>query len=172
MTKIKQTKNNSVFDIAKVKDTFGYKGFVKVISLSDFDRLEKDARLFYYDDDGIKVELKITSCEKRVTYYLISFEGIANLEDAKRLKGKTLMTLDKPKVKKGEYHYQDLINLKVSTLDGTLIGVVENIRFLPNQELLEVRNNDNKITLIPFVEEFISKIEEDIIYITPIEGLL
>lgn len=158
--------------MARVKDTFGYKGFLKVISLSDFNRLEKEKTLFYYTDDGKRIDLIISTVKIRPTYYLVSFKNITSQNEAKKLKGKILLTDESPKLNKGEFHYQDLLNLKVSLLNGEIIGYVENVMFLPNQEVLEVKDKNGKVILIPFAQQFINKIDNNIIYITPIEGLL
>jgi ribosomal 30S subunit maturation factor RimM len=75
------------------------------------------------------------------------------------------------RVNDDSYHYEDIIGLDVKLSDDKIIGKVVSIRELPQGSILEVQT-DTKIVLIPFVDAFVKKIEEDYIIIEPIEGLL
>ena len=67
-----------------------------------------------------------------------------------------------------------IINLKVVDDSGNEIGRVIDINEVPQGEILVIKKNNGGKALIPFVNEFIKEIdiENGLIIITPIEGLL
>ena len=163
----KKNKNN--FEVAKIFDTFGYKGDVRLNLLSDFDRLKNGSK-FYIIKDNKKIELTISNIKKASKFYIVSFLEVYDINSANNIKGYTLYTDDAPKLKDGEYHYQDLIGIDVILENNQKIGEVINIIFNPTQQILEISYN-LKTIMIPFCDEFI-KVCDDKIILSPIEGML
>ncbi|MGI6787216.1 MAG: ribosome maturation factor RimM [Acholeplasmataceae bacterium] len=159
-----------MYRIGVVVNTHGIKGEVKVQSTSDFERFIKGKIIYYYENDE-KVYLEIKSVRYQHEILLIKFVGFETLTAAEKLKGLQLFTSERPQLDPDEYLKEDLINLLVYTTDHKLIGKVIDLKFLPSQELLVVKGNDQKKILIPFVDEFIVSITDKIV-IKVIEGLI
>ncbi len=108
--------------------------------------------------------------------YVVSFEGINDREKAELLVGNKILvnSIDRPILKKGEFHLLDLIGLSIrSDIDGQEIGKVTNLMHAGN-DLLEVKLSTGKKVLVPFVKEIIPKINvnEGWLIISPPPGLL
>lgn len=149
--------------LGKLVNTHGLKGEVRIVSDFKYKSLvfKKGSHLFIGDD-----ELIINTYRPHKEYDMVTFEGIGNIDDVLKYKGKKFF------IKKEDYDFdgilnEDLIGLPVYG-DGKLIGNVTNIFKNINQELIEV---DNDI-LIPYVPAFIKSISKDKIEINVIEGLL
>ena len=73
-----------------------------------------------------------------------------------------------------EYYMEDLISCKVYTLSNEYIGEVVDLLILPTQEVLEIKKENSKIVMVPYVDAFIKEIdvENKKIYIDTIEGLV
>ena len=79
-----------------------------------------------------------------------------------------------PALAEDEYHYQDLIGLEAISENGESIGTVRDLLEVPQGWILVLKKEDGKEALVPFVSEFVKKIdlEDRKIILTPIEGLL
>lgn len=149
--------------LGKLVNTHGLKGEVRIISDFKYKSMvfKKGSHLFINDD-----ELIINSYRVHKNYDMVTFEGITNIDDVLKYKGKKVY------IKKEDYDFdgilnEDLIGLPVYG-DGKLIGEVTDVYKNVNQELIVV----NKDILIPYVPSFIKNISEDKIEINVIEGLL
>ena len=142
--------------IGKLVNTHGIKGEVKIIS--DFkykDTIFKKGSIIYIDNN----KYIINSYRKHQKFDMITLMGINNINEAIFLKGKSVY------IKKEDYEFEgplneDLYGKKVYDKDK-YIGVLKDIQKNVNQELLIVENN-GKTYLIPYVDEFVKEINEDI----------
>ena len=149
--------------LGKLVNTHGLKGEVRIISDFKYKSkvFKKGSHLFINDD-----ELVINTYRTHKEYDMVTFDGINNIDDVLKYKGKKVY------IKKEDYDFdgilnEDLIGLPVYG-DGKLIGNVTDIYKNVNQELIVV----DKDILIPYVPVFIKSINKDKIEINVIEGLL
>ena len=158
-----------MYQIAKINNTHGIKGTLKVSNLSDFNRLYKDAKVYYLDNDNNEVYLTINKVIKSNNIYLIDFKEINNIDDAALLKNKLLYSNELPIT--DEITYQELIGLEVILSSGEYLGKINNIIFNPVHDILEVIGI--KKYLIPFNNIFVKEINrKKQLVINPIDGLL
>jgi 16S rRNA processing protein RimM len=109
--------------------------------------------------------------------YVVKFSGIDSREQAENLRGAVLLVLasDRPKLKPGEYHLQDLIGLQVfNQQTQELVGVVKGLVVAGN-DLLEVEPvtpTDSPI-LIPLVPEIVPLVDlaQRRLEVNPLQGL-
>lgn len=158
------------YEIGKVINTHGIKGEVKVKTNSDFDRFKINKKIYTIIKEQ-KVELKIQTVRVASDHLIIGFDAFDNINQVLHLKGAVLYTDEKPKLKKDEFHYQDLIGKSVFNQHNACVGIVTDILEVPQGHLLKVEKDDKK-ALIPFVNAFVKTISEDRIDIEEIEGLL
>jgi 16S rRNA processing protein RimM len=100
---------------------------------------------------------------------IVSFEGITDRNGAEALRGTVLeIEMDEARaLDDDEYWDHDLIGSTVVTLDGTVIGVVDDVVQQPTGSLLSVGKH-----FIPLVRDVVKSVEEERIVIDPIPGLL
>jgi 16S rRNA processing protein RimM len=106
---------------------------------------------------------------------LVRFEGVRDRDAAGELRGtwlivdsSTLAPSDDP----DEFHDYELVGLTVRTIDGTEIGVVEDVLH-SGQDLLAVRAGSREI-LVPFVKAIVTDVDvaSGVLVIDPPPGLI
>ena len=165
--------------IGKIVAPQGLKGEVRVNPSSDFpERFLSPGNRWLQDKSEDPQKLKLIAGRQipGKSIYVISFQGITNRSQAELLVGKKVLvnSIDKPKLKDGEFHLLDLIGLSVRlSKEGPEIGRIIDLRHAGN-DLLEVKLLTGKNILIPFVNEIVPeiKLEEGWLIINPPNGLL
>lgn len=164
---------NQVHPIATITTTSGLEGDVRLRPLSRYfdDYIEEKRLMMGYSSDkseDICLELVSGIGKKR----RFKFKGINSLFDAKNIVGKTIFI---------ETRMDDQINMiskqvlgyEVITDTGNFVGVLNDIMWLPNNDIYVIKNG-NREFLIPVIPEVIKRLdhEQGIILITPMDGLL
>ena len=142
--------------IGRLVNTHGIKGEVKI--LSDFkykDVIFNNGSIFYINGDRYRV----VSYRKHKNFDMVMFEGIHNINDVIPLKGSDIY-IDRDDYVFEGYLNEDLYGKMVYDGDR-YIGVLESIEKTLASEILVVVNGEKKY-LIPFVDEFVKKIDDDI----------
>ncbi len=141
--------------IGKIVNTFGIKGEVKIVS--DFyekDKVFKSGFKLYISPMYIEEEISFTRVHKG--YNLVLFKNYNNINDVLKYKGmgvyikRSDLCLDKD-----EYLIEDLIGYQVYDEDK-LLGKVDEVS-KNNSVLLKI--NSDKVFYIPFIDEFIIKVD-------------
>ncbi len=156
--------------------THGIRGEVKVFPTTDdagrFSELER----VYADMGEVKVPLEIQSVKFFKQYAILKFNGIDNINEAEKYKGKDLLIDRKEAVplEEDEYYIADLIGLKVYTEDGENIGVLKDVIRTGANDVYAVNSKKYGEILIPAIKECILSvsIEEKRLDIHLMDGLL
>ena len=165
-------KTSDLYNIGKITQPHGLKGHVLVYIYSEsFDWLE-DVKGFYLKDGTF---LEILSSQPYKKGLRVLFKNINNRNDAEALKQKSLF-IDKAVLvsQPGEDIYlHEVKGFMVKDTELGDIGVVETFEHHPNHDLLVIKYQ-GKECLIPFVPEFIEKIDFEgrIIFMNLPDGLL
>ena len=150
------------FRVGRISRAVGLRGEVEVAPETDNpERFAVGSRF----NDSLVVAASRTQNGRTI----VSFEGCSDRDGAEALRG-TVLTISVDEARAladDEYWDHDLIGKSVVTLDGTMIGVVEDVVQQPSGSLLSVGKH-----LIPLVHGIITSIEEERIIIDPIPGLL
>ena len=157
-------------ETGQIVNTHGVRGEVKVVPWADSAEYLKQFHTFYLDGKP----LAALSVRVDKTNVLIRFEGINTVEEAMRLKGKTLSVAraDAP-LPKGRYFLADLMGLSVvDAATGDTLGAVEDILTPPAHNVYVV-GGGKKRYMIPAVPVFIAEtnVEGGYIKVNLIEGL-
>jgi 16S rRNA processing protein RimM len=171
-------------EIGSIVGAQGIKGEVKVHPNSDFpERFEQAGERWLWGSHDLEpqsIQLKKGYEIPGRNLYVVQLDGIFNRNQAENLKGKMLLlpTTDRPKLRSGEYHSQDLIGLPVfHQVTGVEVGIVTDI-FTAGHEILVVSADqaDGKTAeaMIPFVKEIVPMVDvaNRRIEILPPAGLL
>lgn len=147
--------------IGKVRTSTGVRGYLKVLSFSGevvhFKKLKGqlvEARL-----KSRMKNLKVEDVKMSGSNLTIKVEGIDNPEEAKKLSGWELFVEREKaaKLNKDEYYLVDLCKCSI-VMDGKVIGDVKSVSENGVSDLLEVEF-DGKVRLIPFLSQFIGKVD-------------
>ena len=152
-------------NIGKIVNTHGIKGELRI--LSDFKYktkvFKKDFK-FYIGKD--KEELIVNSYRHHKIFDMVTFNDLNDINLVLKYKGKEVYINEEDLDLDGEIYIDNLIGYKVVV--GTKdIGVVTDVMHMKANDIIRV--ND---ILIPYVKEFILKIEDNTIYVKDVGGLI
>lgn len=160
-------------EIGKITNTHGLKGELKIKAYTDFNRFDKDNYIYVYYNNTYN-KLFINSSRPNNEQLLVSFKDYLDINLVEKFKN-CLVYIDETQqeeLEDDEYYIEDLISLKVYNQNDDFIGVVSGVRQLPQGYILEIKRENKKPALVPFVDKFILDVLEDKIIINEIEGLL
>lgn len=152
-------------NIGKIVNTHGIKGELRI--LSDFkykDKVFKKDFKFYIGKD--KEELIVNSYRHHKVFDMVTFNDLNDINLVLKYKGKEVYINEEDLDLDGEIYIDNLIGYKVVVGDKD-IGVVTDVMHMKANDILRV--ND---ILIPYVKEFILKIEDNTIYVKDVGGLI
>ena len=152
-------------NIGKIVNTHGIKGELRI--LSDFkykDKVFKKDFKFYIGKD--KEELIVNSYRHHKIFDMVIFNDLNDINLVLKYKGKEVYINEEDLDLDGEIYIDNLIGYKVVVGDKD-IGVVTDVMHMKANDILRV--ND---ILIPYVKEFILKIEDNTIYVKDVGGLI
>lgn len=160
--------------IGRVIKSHGIKGEVSVEVTTDSPEQRFFPGAVLQGKQGAKQqEFTIKTVRAHKGRLLLTFEEIKDRTAADSLRGVQFFA-EPIEVEEDEGFYDhELEGLKV-VLDEKTIGEVTGITHGPTQSLLEVKLNNGKEALVPFVEEIVPEVDldEGTCTITPPEGLL
>ena len=173
---------NEWLTVGLITSCHGINGQVKVKSLSDFEErfLKPGIRWLQKENEPpSKIELISGFKQPGKETFIVKFQGVNTRNDAEQFKKlKILVKTNKlPKLKKGEFHLLELINLQVKTLENGELKIIGKVINLENEKnnllVIELFENQKKV-LIPFVKEIVPlvDIKNNLIVINPPKGLL
>ena len=168
--------------IGVVTSSHGVAGKLNIKSLSDFkERFTKPGMRWIQKHNEEPIPCKLISGFQKPgkESFIISLEGIKNRNEADNLKQYKLLVKsnDIPKLKKNEFHINQLLDLEVKLFVKSEIKVIGKVVDLitENNNLIVIRlSKNNKDVLIPFVKEIVTTIDRKNKYlvINPPKGLL
>jgi 16S rRNA processing protein RimM len=141
---------------------FGLKGeiYVKLynqLSCTIFDR----ENLLLAFPQGEQRTVNVERWRRQGEKLVVSFQGCKNRNDAEELRGATLLVsrVDLPKIDDDEFYDIDLIDLMVVSASGETLGRIVGVEHPPSHDILVIKLNDGAFIDLPFVAEFIVKID-------------
>ncbi len=149
-----------MLEIGQIVNTFGIKGFVKVVPFTDdikrFDNLEN---VYVKTKKEIK-EYEIEEVKYHKNMVLIKFKGIDKLEEANLLREAYLKINRKDSIPLEEdaYFIVDLIGLDVYTDEGMLLGKLEDVFNTGSNDIYVVKDELGKQVLLPAIADVIKEI--------------
>lgn len=162
--------------IGKIVSTRGLKGEVKVLSDTDFqEERYENKRAIYMKKEDQMIPLFVHSYKVLKGVDLLIFDGYEDINLVEPLVGLELYSEDLPikNKRENEFHVDELIGLIVYQANEEK-GVVKDIKTYPQGDYLLILKKDNTTALIPFRDEFVTKLnlDEHSLEVALIEGLL
>jgi len=173
---------NKWLTVGLITSCHGINGQVRVKSLSDFEeRFIKPGMRWLQKENETPSKIELISGFKQPgkETFIVKLQGINTRNHAEQLKKfRILVKTDKlPKLKKGEFHLLELINLEVKTLENDSLKTIGKVINLENEKnnllVVELFKNQKKV-LVPFVDEIVPLIDlkNNFLVINPPNGLL
>jgi len=167
--------SDSLILIGKVAATHGIKGQLRITTYSGhFDSLLAVDAVILKEPSGRMSTLTVSSAVVHGRKMLLAFAGLPDINKVLHLVGSELyLRLDQlPETEEGEYYWRDLIGLKVVTVDGELLGVLQSIIETGSNDVYVVKSAAREL-LIPALEDIVTAIDlsAGIMTITPVVGL-
>ena len=151
------------FIIGKIGAAHGVHGFLKVHSFSgELDHMLSLSEVTVRQGNKER-HLKIEESKAFPPAVLMRFSGFNNPQEAKTLTGAELLVnrSQASPLYEGEFYVEDLKGLVVLAEEGESLGIITDIVEGGGSDLAELKLNDGKIRLVPFMQEFIGEINQD-----------
>jgi 16S rRNA processing protein RimM len=148
------------FLIARIEQTFGKDGYVRIQSYSDFPERFFRLKKVYLDFWGDKKSFYIEDVKDVKGKIIIKFKKFNNLRDAQVLTDREVFVDEKDAVSLPENHFfvHDLIDSEVF-VKKERIGVVSDVIKAKGNDVLVILNDAKKEILVPLVLNFIEKFD-------------
>ena len=158
-----------LIEVGQIVNTHGIRGEIKLNPWTDdlYDLVDLDV---FYDKDGKPLNVESSKVHKNVV--IIKFREVATMNDAEKMKGKTLYT-EKTPLPEGRYYIKDLIGLTVYE-ENTVLGILTDVFNTGANDIYEVKTNDGKNIYLPVIDGVIGDVdlENKKIFVTIPNGLL
>lgn len=155
-------------EAGRICNTHGVAGELKIeVWLDSPEFMKKCGRIFL---DGR--EFKILSAKTHKGFLLAKLDGVADVNTAMALKGRTAYILrSDAKLPKGGYFMQDIIGAKVQDEQGRELGRVTEILERPASNIYVVQGEEEH--LVPAIPEFVMSTDPEagLITVRLIEGM-
>ena len=143
----------------EIVNTHGIQGELKILPWCDGPEFLKAFKTFYIDGTAYKV----TSSRVHKTLLLAKLQGLDDVNDAMKLKGKTVMIdRDSAPIAAGRVFIADLIGLPVYA-DGAEIGTLSDVLSGPANDVYIIKGEHEY--MVPAVSEFLEDVNVDEGYI-------
>lgn len=147
------------FLIAEIKSAFGADGCVLIDSFSDFKGRFFELSEVFIEIFGNKKKFVVESVKEVEKGIILKFSGFNSIDDVNFLLGQRIFVEKQNSIELADdtYFIHDLIGSKVFMNDNVL-GTVEDVWILPANDVLVVKDLENRKILIPAVKDYIGSI--------------
>ena len=158
-----------IIEVGQIVNTHGIRGEIRLNPWTDDmnDLLDLDV---FYDKD--KTALKVEKSKIHKNVVIVKFFGINTMNDAEKLKGKTLYT-EKTPLPEGRYYIKDLIGLTAFE-DDVKLGTLTDVFNTGANDIYEIKTEDGKNIYLPVIDGVILDVDldEKKIFVKIPDGLL
>ena len=159
----------ALIEAGRIVNTHGVRGEVKIEVWLDSPQFFKSFKRLVLETGE---EKKILSAKTQKGFVIAALEGVADVNAAMALKGKTVSVYRvDAALPHGAFFLQDIIGARVVDEDGNEIGTLTDVMETPASNIYVVQGETEH--LIPAVPEFIKKTDADagVITVHLIEGM-
>lgn len=164
------------FEIGQIVNTYGIKGFLKVVPYTDDMRKFEKLKTIEINKKGTLAKYEIEEVKYSKNTVLLKLKGIDDINEAEKYKNCYIRInrSDNEQLPEDTYYIVDLIGLEVVTVDGEFLGKVQDIFSTGSNDVYVVKDELGKQILLPAIESVIKEINLDAQKITVelIEGLI
>lgn len=151
------------FEIGQIVNTFGIKGFVKIVPFTDdMERFEELRSVLVVKQKQL-IEMELEEVKYHKNLVLVKFKGIEDINMAEKYKGCYIKIKreDARKLPKDTYFIADLIGISVYDDAGNLLGKVDDIFNNKSHDIYVIKDDLGKQILLPSIKEVIKDVDVD-----------
>lgn len=150
---------DSLLEVGQIVNSYGIKGFLKVVPLVDNNNQFKEFEKLYIQENKKYRELKLQEVKFSKNLVLLKVEGIDSIEEALKLKNLYLYAKREDiKLEEGAYFIVDLIGLEVYTEEGKLLGTLKEVLQPGANDVYVVENKQKEQILLPVIPDVVKQI--------------
>ena len=152
----------------QIVNTHGIRGEVRVLPWADSPEFLLDFDTLYVDEKPMKV----ASSRVQKTCVLVKFKGVDTVDDAARLREKTVFIhRDDAELPEGAVFVDDLLGMAVYDQKGEKLGQIKDVLSMPKNDVYIVQGKYEY--MIPAVKQFIlsTDMEKNEMQVRLIEGM-
>jgi 16S rRNA processing protein RimM len=156
-------KEDDLVSIGRLAGTFGVRGSLKMVALTDFPERFHSMQRVILNQGGRLQTLTIESVQPHQQQFLIKFEGVDNKEEARLLVNALLQVEEKDvhPLPEGVYYHFQLIGLQVFDRERGLLGEISDILETGANDVYVVQSPRYGEVLLPSTEEVVLDIDLD-----------
>ena len=160
-------------ECGKIINTHGVRGACKIDAWCDSPEVICELKTVYYKKRDEYLPLEITKASVHKGCALVYFYGIDSIEAASLLKNRVIYAdRDDIEIDDDRVFVADIIGLYVfDERTGERLGVLDDYIESVASDIFVVKTDDKKEVLVPAVDEFIGRIDDDGVYLRPIVGM-
>lgn len=170
-------KSEKLLSIGKITNFHGIMGEVKVGYTAGQEQLIAGVGEVYASLGAKNIRLTPEKIRFHKKVAIIKFKEINSIDEAMQIKG-ALLKAPKDKIQKyldeDEFYIDDLVGLSAYDAEGNLVGTVSAVSISGSQDLLFIKDAQNKEHLVPFAKDIVPEVDlkEKKIVIKKIQGLI
>ncbi len=165
-----------LMEIGQIVNTYGIKGFLKVVPYTDDITRFEDLKSIYIEFKGTLVAFDIEEVKYSKNLVLLKLKGIDDINIAEKYKNCYIKIdrSDAVKLPENSYFIVDLIGLTVYTDDNIELGNIVDVYSTGANDIYVVKNELGKQVLLPAIADVIQNvdIENKKMIVHLIEGLV
>lgn len=163
------------FKVGQIVNTQGLKGEVRVYPFTDDINRFDDLKEFYLGKD-LNTTLEVEKVRYKGNMVIMKIKNIDTVEMAEKLKNKFMYVSRENgrELEEDEYFISDMIGIDVYTVDGTLVGKLDDVLQYSANDVYVVKGLEGQEYMIPAIMKFVPTIDmnERKMIIDPIKGML
>ena len=149
------------FEIGQIVNTNGLKGVIKVKPFTDNIKEYESFKSIYIQKKDQLVEFKIEQVRYVKNMVLLKLEGIDDINEAEKYRNYYIKVERNkmPKLPEDSYYIVDLLGCEVTTVEGELLGKVDDVFPTGSNDVYVVKDENGKQILIPAIKDVIKSID-------------
>lgn len=149
--------------VGVISSTHGVRGEVKVYPTTDDVNRFKKLKKVVLDTGREYIDLEISGVKFFKNLVILKFKGIDNINDIEKYKGKDLLVHreDAVALEENENYVADLIDLKVVTDEGKVLGYLTEVMETGANDVYVVETEDGQELLLPAIRDCILDVDLD-----------
>ncbi|MGN1301956.1 MAG: ribosome maturation factor RimM [Clostridia bacterium] len=149
------------FEIGQIVNTNGLKGIVKVKPFTDNIKEFEAFESIYVQKKAELIEFKIESVRYSKNMVLLKLKGIDDIDAAEALRNLYIKVRREqlPKLQENSYYIVDLLECEVVTVDGEILGKMDDVFNTGSNDVYVVKNEEGKQILLPAIKEVIKNVD-------------
>ena len=152
---------NDFLEIGQIVNSYGIKGFFKVVPFTDNITRFDDLKNIYIEKNKKLEKKEIEEVKYHKNLVLLKIKGIDDINDTEQYKN-CYLKIDRKnaaKLPEDSYFITDIIGIEVFTEDGELLGNVIDVFPTGSNDVYVVKDELGKQILLPAIQDVIKEVD-------------